>query len=93
MPLLGMALSWQEAADDKNPFGSKELLEQTRRWRTFWGAAPGPRELKEQTVDDGEAKIPSAHGCFDNAVHVMNRTLTDILGHAPKSPAADLHAF
>src|SRR5216683_681533 len=92
MPLLGMAISWQEVAGD-NPFGSPELLQQVRDWHAFWGASNGPRELKDQTVDDGEEKIPSAHGCFDNGIDVVGRTIGTILGRAPDIPVMDLHGF
>ena len=92
MPLLGMELSWQEIASD-NPFGSPELLKQVQAWRTFWGPATSVRLLKEQTIDDGEEKIPSAHGCFDNALDVVSRTIETILGRRPPVPVVDLHGF
>jgi hypothetical protein len=92
MPLLGMALAWSEVIGD-NPFGSADLLKQTVLWREFWGTAPGPRELKDKAVSDGQEMIPSAHGCFDNAIDVITRTLTTILGRAPENPVENLHGF
>ena len=93
MPLLGMTFSWQAAQGGNNPFADPALLQHALDWQAFWGASNRPRELKDQTVDDGEEKIPSAHGCFDNAIDVVSRTLQTILAAPPPVPVMDLHGF
>jgi hypothetical protein len=92
MPLLGMAIVWHGAADP-NLFGSREFSEQVEQWRAFWGPTAAPRELRDETVHDGEGAIPSAHGCFDNAVDVVSRTIETILGRKPPVPVVNLHGF
>jgi Papain family cysteine protease len=95
-PVLGMASVWARKAGDPastGGLGGAELAGEVDKWLAFWGAGNRPRELSAPSVSDGRVSIPASHGCFDNDRDTVTRTLTRILGRAPKVPVSDLHGF
>jgi len=92
MPLLGMANFWAGALD-RDLFGSDTLLSDVKKWQDHWAGARWPNELTEQSVFDGQERIPAAHGSFDNDVKVITRTIGRILGGPLGVPVESLHGF
>jgi hypothetical protein len=100
MPLLGMQIAWDAAADtagETQPFGNKtELLRAVERWRSLW-KGPKIRPVSAPTVRDvadGSHTIPSAHGSFDNDVDVIGRAIQTIVAPARVlAPVQDLRGF
>jgi hypothetical protein len=94
-PILGMDCVWSRKPGDKastDTLGGAELAGEVDKWLAFWGAAR-PTLLSTPTVSNGPEAIPAAHGCFDNDRDTITRTLTRILGRAPKVPVTDLRGF
>ncbi|WP_371228649.1 hypothetical protein ACAW63_21740 [Pseudomonas sp. QE6] len=48
---------------------------------------------KVLTCRSPRVEIAAAHGCFDNAVDILTRTLTRITGGALAMPVDDLRGF
>jgi hypothetical protein len=94
-PILGMDCVWSRKPGDKastDALGGAELAGEVDKWLAFWGAAR-PTLLSTPTVSNGPEAIPAAHGSFDNDRDTITRTLTRILGRAPKVPVTDLRGF
>ena len=93
MPLLGMQAASVEEEETPDLW-NKDAGEQTGIWRAFARQHVDFAWLNDDQVDDGEEKIPSAHGSFDNDVAIITKTLTRILGgQAPTVKVVDLHNF
>ncbi len=93
MPLLGMQAA-SDAAAETPDLWNPDANGATGAWRKFAAKNVGFTWLDDDLVDDGEEKIPSAHGSFDNDVAIITKTLKRILGGTdPAVEVGDLHAF
>jgi hypothetical protein len=88
MPILGMEAVWNRALDKEDVFPRENgggLNRQVAAWRKQWADIWGPAQLlneprvPEATVP-AEKTIKSTHGCFDNWIACIERTLQRILG-------------
>ncbi|AGI24693.1 peptidoglycan binding domain/papain family cysteine protease [Pseudomonas sp. ATCC 13867] len=81
--------------------GSSATGEALSNWRQALltaGLAQGRRiqlldAPKVVTCRNPRVEIPAAHGCFDNAVDILTRTLTRITGDALATPVDDLRGY
>jgi hypothetical protein len=88
-PLLGMANAWDPAK--RSQFSDDPAIQRgLKTWQAFWGSVRAPREVTEAQVSNGVARIPSAHGAFDNDVEVVTRTIERIAGRPLKHPVEQL---
>ncbi|HQR52502.1 MAG TPA: C1 family peptidase [Burkholderiales bacterium] len=92
-PLLGMdrafdpSFATPDASDD---MWAPACIDEVRDWLKFWSGLGidqtnrADHVLSRPSVSTGADSIPSAHGCFDNAVDIMG----DALGYAvdPSNP-------
>jgi hypothetical protein len=88
MPILGMEAVWNRALDKDDVFlrnNGGGLNRQVAAWRKQWADAWGPAQvlsepLVAQATRPAEKTIESTHGCFDNWVACIEKTLQRILG-------------
>lgn len=96
-PLLGLEAAWKPAFDKDDLFmdtggGKNRDIEQ---WRKQW-KGPQPRWLTEENVEVNtktKATVQSVHGCFDNWVDCVSRTIKRIRGGDLKKPIVSLEGF
>jgi Papain family cysteine protease len=88
-PLLGMEAAWNPALDKETIFATDTIGKphpDVVEWRTTWmKAAGGPQVLAAKEVEDQvkpRTTIESSHGCFDNWINCVERTLQRMLGLA-----------
>ena len=88
-PILGMANAWDPS---KRSLWSNDPVIQRglKAWQTFWGTVRSPREITDPQISNGVARIPAAHGSFDNDLAVLTRTLERIAGRPLKHPVEQL---
>jgi hypothetical protein len=86
-PLLGMEAVWNPACDREDVFMKSaagglhpDVAAWRKQWRNVWGDAQvlGDKRVVEATSPD--KTIKSTHGCFDNWIGCVERTLQRILG-------------
>jgi len=84
-----MANAWDPAR--RNVWSDDPVIQRgLKAWQAFWGTVRAPREITEAQVSNGVARIPSAHGAFDNDVAVLTRTLERISGRPLKQAVEQL---
>lgn len=98
-PLLGMARVLDGRYDSKWD-GSSTSAEALKKWRQALGdaglAIGGNIQLlsdRKVPVTTSGAAINASHGCFDNAVTIVGRTLQRITGAPLAMPLDDLRGF
>jgi hypothetical protein len=86
MPLLGMAGCFDPAAvlpSAADNVWAREYIADAENWLKFWTGLPTAKSnlhwLQKSNVSDGAASIRASHGCFDNDVDIMGRSLGYIL--------------
>jgi hypothetical protein len=86
-PLLGMEAVWDARLDQDNVFGTGNDTAphpDVVAWRTAWPKTGIPPEiLTVHSVVDSirpRSSITASHGCFDNWINCVERTLQRILG-------------
>jgi hypothetical protein len=86
-PLLGMEAVWDDRLDRENIFGTdanEAPHPDVAAWRQAWSKVGTKPDLLtvESVVDSLKPKssIKSSHGCFDNWIACVERTLLRILG-------------
>ena len=88
-PILGMARAWDPKA--RSSWSDDAVIQQGLKvWQDFWGTARTPHQVTEAQISNGVARIPSAHGSFDNDVDVVTRTIERITGKSLKHPVEQL---
>jgi len=88
-PILGMANAWDSSK--RSEWSDDPAIQRgLKAWQAFWGSVRAPRETTEAQVSNGVARIPSAHGSFDNDVDVITRTLERIAGRPLKQKVEQL---
>jgi Papain family cysteine protease len=96
-PLLGLEAAWNKAFDKDDLFidtgGGKNR--DVERWRNQWNG-PKPAVLTAENVEVNtrtKATVGSVHGCFDNWVDCVSRSIRRIRGAPLKKPIVSLEGF
>ncbi|MGH1481839.1 MAG: C1 family peptidase [Geminicoccales bacterium] len=107
MPLLGFETCWEPGTNDleelKEKFGpyfAKGQIKTLGEWDALATRFDvrkvflGDDEVVTYEGDNGKQQIKAGHGCFDNDLGTMNRTVARILGTSkPKKVIKDLRGF
>jgi hypothetical protein len=88
-PLLGLAMAFDRSPEAIDAWNEEER-QHVRAWHAWW--KDQDRDVLDAThVRTGpNRRIKAAHGCFDNDVDTITKTLTRILGASPAHPVRSL---
>lgn len=98
-PLLGMHVAWDQTEDigyRPDTFPDDANHPDIKAWKKIWQrdqsglTIESAREVVTARLADGDLSIPASHGCFDNHIGVVTKTMTRILGRKPKVAIDDL---
>jgi len=86
-PILGMEAVWNSAFDKEDMFIksvagglNEDVATWRKQWRDAWGGAQVLTEKRVLETIDPDKTIKSTHGCFDNWITGIEKTLQRILG-------------
>jgi hypothetical protein len=104
-PLLGLCAAFDAATAGDGSWSDKALRDLEAWQAFFWGkgapapgfaadggagAFPGLEVLKEPQVDTGAGRIDSSHGCFDNSLAHIGKSIREIRGDGQLEPIGPL---
>jgi len=86
-PLLGMEAVWNPACDKEDVFMKSatgglnpDVAAWRKQWRNVWSDAQVLSDKRVVETINPDKTIKSTHGCFDNCIECVERTLQRILG-------------
>lgn len=96
-PILGLQRVFDPAQNESSWDGASSTGATLSTWRKFFEDAKMNQRLNVLTsgkVPTGpNVTIPVSHGCFDNDIDVVTRTLETIIGGSLSQPIIDLRGF
>lgn len=107
MPLLGFETCWEPGTNDLEslkkkfePYFAKDQIKTLGDWDALAKRFDVKKEFIEDREvvtyenDNGKQQIKASHGCFDNDLNTMNKTVSRIIGTSkPKKAIKDLRGF
>ena len=94
-PLLGMQREWEVNNGDRERLWGDRGAREVEKWQEFVkeSGLRSPVLTREAQVFDGNEKIASAHGSFDNDVDVVAKTIRRVTGKRVDPDKLNLHGF